>query len=85
VVPQDGPADHAQHGLPEQLWVETGLAEEFIKSDPTWEQVLIAERLPQVTAEEAALLPTLAAAELEGDGEEVPPPARRRVLRRDEL
>jgi L-Lysine epsilon oxidase N-terminal/L-lysine epsilon oxidase C-terminal domain len=85
VVPQVGPADHAEHGLPEQLWVETGLAEEFIKSDATWEQVRIAERLPQVTAEEAVELSTLAKTRLDAEREEVSPPARRRVLRRDEL
>ena len=85
VAPQDGPADHAEHGLPDRLWVETGLAEEFIKSDPTWEQVQIAERVPQVSTEEAAEMPKVAAARLEVERQEVPPPARRRILRRDEL
>jgi hypothetical protein len=85
MVPQDGPADHAEHGLPERLWVETGLAEEFIKSDPTWEQVQIAERLPKATTEEATEMPRLSAARLDAERQEVPPPARRRILRRDEL
>ena len=86
VAPQAGPADHADHGLPERLWVETGLAEEFIKSDPTWEQVQLAERLPHATSEEAAEMPKLSAARLVAEREEVPPPARRRILARvDEL
>jgi len=85
VVPQDGPADHAEHGLPERFWVETGLAEEFIKADATWEQVQIAERLPRAATEQAAEMPKLSAAKLDAERQEVPPPARRRVLRRDEL
>ena len=85
VVPQDGPADHAEHGLPEQLWVETGLAEEFLKADPTWEQVLIAERLPHAPADAAAGVAELAVTRLDAERDEVPPPDRRRVLGRDEL
>ncbi|HET9872479.1 MAG TPA: LodA/GoxA family CTQ-dependent oxidase [Propionibacteriaceae bacterium] len=85
VAPHDGPSDHAEHGLPERLWVETELAEEFTKSDPTWEQVRIAERIVRVPVEEAAEVPMLAAARLATERDEVPLRARRRVLRRDEL
>jgi len=82
---RDGSPDYAQHGLPERLWVETGLAEEFTKSDPTWEQVRIAERLIQAPADKVAEIPLLAAQKLEAEMDEVPVPARRRILRRDEL
>jgi hypothetical protein len=85
VTMRDGSGDHAQYGLPERLWVESGLAEEFTKSDPTWEQVRIAERLIQAPVEEVAQIPLLAAAKLEAEMDEVPVPARRRILRRDEL
>jgi hypothetical protein len=85
VAPLDGPPDHAEHGLPDRLWVETGVAEEYIKSDPTWEQVQLAERLPHVATEEAAEMPRVAAARLDAERQDVPPPARRRILRRDEL
>lgn len=85
VTPQQGPGDHAESGLPERMWVETGLAEEFTKSDPTWEQVRIAERIVQVPAEEAVEVTTRAATKLAAEREEVPVTARRRVLRRDEL
>jgi L-lysine epsilon oxidase C-terminal domain len=85
VTPQDGPGDHAESGLPERMWVETELAEELTKSDPTWEQVRIAERIVQTPAEEVAEVPMRASAKLAAEREEVPVPARRRVLRRDEL
>jgi len=85
VALHDGPPDHADLGLPDRLWVETGLAEELIKSDPTWEQVKIAEGITRVPTDEAAELPLLAAGILAAESEEVAPPARRRVLRRDEL
>ena len=85
ITMRDGSPDFAQHGLPERLWVETGLADEFTKSDPTWEQVRIAERLIQAPAEKVAEIPLLAAKKLEAEMEEVPVPARRRILRRDEL
>jgi len=85
VTEQEGPADHAAQGLPARLWVETGLADEFTKSDPTWEQVRIAERLIQAPAEEMAEVPLLAARNLEAELEEVPIMSRRRVLRRDQL
>jgi hypothetical protein len=85
VAPREGAADHAERGLPARLWVETGLAEEFTKSDPTWEQVRIAERLIQAPAEEMAEVPLLAAAKLDAEMAEVPVSSRRRVLRRDEL
>ncbi|HEX6184857.1 MAG TPA: LodA/GoxA family CTQ-dependent oxidase [Pyrinomonadaceae bacterium] len=81
----EGSADHAEHGLPARLWVETGLAKEFTKSDPTWEQVRIAERLIRAPVEEVEEIPTLASAKLDAELEEVPITSRRRVLRRDEL
>lgn len=80
-----GSNDHAEHQLPERLWVETGLAREFTMSDPTWEQVRIAERIIQTPVEEVAEVPSFAAAKLAAEKEEVALPARRRVLRRDEL
>jgi hypothetical protein len=85
VAPHEGSADHAEQGLPARIWVETGLAEEFTKSDPTWEQVRIAERLIRSPVEDVAGVPARAAARLTAEREEVPLPARRRVLRRDEL
>jgi len=85
ITMRDGSPDFAQHGLPERLWVETGLAAEFTKSDPTWEQVRIAERLIQAPADKVAEIPLLAARKLEAEMDEVPVPARRRILRRDEL
>jgi hypothetical protein len=85
VTEMEGPADHAKLGLPARLWVETGLAEEFTKSDPTWEQVRIAERLVRVPKEEKLLVTSLASEKLAAEREEVPISARRRVLRRDEL
>jgi len=85
VAPREGSADHAERGLPERLWVETELFEELTKSDPTWEQVGIADRLTQVPAEDAAEVPLRAAANLEAEAEDVPVTSRRRVLRRDQL
>lgn len=85
VTPQDGPGDHAESGLPERMWIETGLAAEFTKSDPTWEQVRIAERITQTPVEEVEEVPMRASAKLAAEREEVPVIARRRVLRRDEL
>ena len=85
ITPRDGSADHAEHGLPARFWVETGLAAEFTKSDPTWEQVRIAERLIKAPAEEMAEVPLLAAGKLAAEIDEVPVPARRRVVGRGEL
>ncbi len=85
ITTRDGSADHAEHGLPARLWVETGLAAEFTKSDPTWEQVRIAERLIQAPAEEMAEVPLLAAKKLAAEIDEVPLPARRRIVGRGEL
>jgi hypothetical protein len=82
---RDGSPDHADLGLPARLWVETGLAPEFTKSDPTWEQVRIAERLIKAPAEEMAELPLLAAKKLDTEMEEVPVQARRRIVGRDQL
>ncbi len=85
VTQREGSADHAEHGLPARFWVETGLSPEFTKSDPTWEQVRIAERLNNASAEEMAGVPLLAAGKLAAEIDEVPVPARRRILGRDEL
>ena len=85
IAEAEGSADHAETGLPARLWVETGLAEEFIKSDPTWEQVRIAERIIQAPVEDVADVPLLASAKLEAEMDEVPITSRRRVLRRDQL
>ncbi len=85
ITQRDGSADHADHGLPARFWVETGLAPEFTKSDPTWEQVRIAERLIQAPADEMAEVPLLAAGKLAAEIDEVPLPARRRIVGRGEL
>lgn len=85
VTEMEGPEDHDALGLPARLWVETGLAEELTKSDPTWEQVRIAERLVRVPEEEKLLMTSRAASKLATEKDEVPIAARRRVLRRDEL
>jgi len=85
ITARDGSADHAEHGLPARLWVETGLSPELTKSDPTWEQVRIAERIIQTPVEDMAEVPLLAAGKLEAEIEEVPLPARRRVVGRGEL
>ncbi len=85
VAPLEGSEDHAESGLPARLWVEMGLADEFTKSDPTWEQVRIAERLVRAPAEEVEEVPLLASAKLDAELEEVPIASRRRVLRRDQL
>jgi L-lysine epsilon oxidase-like protein len=85
ITAREGSADHPAQGLPARLWVETGLAAEFTKSDPTWEQVRIAERLMSAPVEEMPEVPLLAAAKLAAEIDEVPLPARRRILNRDEL
>jgi hypothetical protein len=61
------------------------LSQEFTKSDPTWEQVRIAERIIKTPAEEMAKVPLLAAGKLAAEIDEVPVPARRRIVGRDEL
>lgn len=84
---REAPADYSEHDLPSRLWVETGLAEELIAADPTWEQVKIAERVSEV-AEEAVVLEDVAlraAKRLETEREEVPVTGHRQILRRDEL
>ena len=85
ITARDGSADHAEHGLPARLWVETGLSPELTKSDPTWEQVRIAERIITTPAEDMAEVPLLAAGKLATEIDEVPLPARRRIVGRDEL
>ena len=85
ITEREGSADHAEHGLPARFWVETGLAPEFTKSDPTWEQVRIAERLITAPAEEKDKVLLRAAGKLATEMDEVPVPARRRILGRGEL
>lgn len=83
VTLHDGPSDHGEQNIPGGVWVETGLAEEFTKSDPTWQQVKIAERVAQVDHKEK--LVRFAKERLAAEADEVPIESRRRVLRRDEL
>jgi hypothetical protein len=85
ITARDGSADHAEHGLPARFWVETGLAPEFTKSDPTWEQVRIAEKIIQTPADVVAEVPSVASAKLAAEIDEVPVPARRRIVGRDQL
>ena len=65
--------------------METGLAASLTKSDATWEQVKIAERIVGLPAEDAVLLSDQAALTLAAEHEEVPPESHRRLLGRDEL
>ncbi len=83
VTPRAAPAD--LEGLPDRLWVETGLADELTKSDATWEQVRIAESIVGAPAADSVQLPAQAAVRLAAEHEEVPAAAHRRVLGRDEL
>ncbi|HEX8149856.1 MAG TPA: LodA/GoxA family CTQ-dependent oxidase [Pyrinomonadaceae bacterium] len=79
VVEQPGPYDHEQNGLPDRVWVETGLAPEFSEGDPTWTQILMAEGADTPRRAQAAAMEV---------GEEragIPVRKRRRVFRRDEL
>lgn len=79
VVEQPGPADHTQTGLPERVWVETGLAEEFTEGDPTWRQILLAEGVEPKRRVKAT------AAEVRDEKADIPVRKRRRTLRRNEL
>jgi hypothetical protein len=79
ITQQEGPSDHAEVGLPEQMWVETELADKFTVGDATWQQVLIAEN---ASPKKHALM---AAQEVKAEKEEIPVRKRRRVLRRDQL
>ena len=83
IAEHKGPGDEAQSGIPNRLWVETGVAEEFTKGDPTFKQVEIAERAAPEAELEA--LPEVALKSLEAERAEIPIAARRRPLRRDEL
>lgn len=83
ITEQPAPSDHAELGLPAQLWVETGLSEQLSAADPTWQQVEIAERIIHVPEEEEVTL--FAARRLKSERAEVPVAGRRRTLRRDEL
>jgi hypothetical protein len=85
VTPQEGPSDLDPAAVPRRLWVETGLADDLTKSDATWEQVRIAERIVGLPADEATGLPEQAVARLAAEREELPAAAHRRVLGRDEL
>jgi hypothetical protein len=84
-TPRPGPGDLRSEGVPDQVWVETGLAEDLTKSDATWQQVLIAERLSGLPEEDAVQVAEQASARLTAEREEQPPAAQRRVLGRDEL
>jgi hypothetical protein len=77
-----GPADHAEHYLPERLWVETDVDEDFVKADSTWQQVLLAENATPVPGPEAV---KTAAEHVEQTRAATPPGQGRRTLRRDEL
>jgi hypothetical protein len=79
VTEQQGPADYADVGLPERMWVETDLAEKFTVGDATWQQILIAENA--APKEQAPV----AAEAVKAERAQVPVRARRRVLRRNEL
>jgi len=81
VAEQTGPTDHAEHHLPERLWVETDIDENLVKADATWQQVLIAENAIPVPGPEAV---KMAAEHVEQGRTEVPPAQGRRTLRRDE-
>ncbi|MDN5763890.1 MAG: LodA/GoxA family CTQ-dependent oxidase, partial [Microlunatus sp.] len=85
VAPQPGPGDLDADGVPDRLWVETGLAASLTKSDPTWEQVKIAERIAGLPAEQAVQLADQAALTLAAEHEEVPSESHRRLLGRGEL
>jgi hypothetical protein len=79
IVEQPGPPDYEETGLPERIWVETGLAEEFSEGDPTWRQILLAEGVDSKKRMKAV------AAEVREEKAEIPVRKRRRVLRRNEL
>ncbi len=85
VAPQRGPTDLAAEGIPERVWVETGLAEALTRADATWEQVLLAERITGAPAADAVELPKRAGVRLAAEREDVPPESQRRTLGRDEL
>lgn len=84
-TPRPGPGDMGSQGIPDRLWVETDLAEELTKSDATWHQVLIAERLAGLPDEDAVQVAEQASARLVAEHDEQPPAAQRRLLGRDEL
>jgi hypothetical protein len=77
-----GPEDHAELGLPDRFWVETGLSEQLVMADPTWSQVLIAEGA--LAAPDPDQIHRMAAAHQEQQAQ-VAPGQGRRTLRRDEL
>lgn len=85
ITPRPGPADLSQEGVPDRVWVETGLAASLTKADPTWEQVKIAEHILGLPAQDAVLLPDQAVRTLAAEHDEIPPDSHRRLLGRDEL
>jgi hypothetical protein len=44
VAEQAGPLDWASVNMPQTVWVETERAAQYSRGDPTWHQVLVAER-----------------------------------------
>ena len=85
VAQQPGPPDSGSAGLPSSMWVETGrLYSEFDqrKSDPTWQQLLIAEGRVDAAREEQ---PVTAATAFHRHLADIPPKQRRRRYRRDQL
>jgi hypothetical protein len=47
VTEQKGPDDHEKAGLPARFWVETDRSKSFAVNDPTWHQVVRAERVEE--------------------------------------
>jgi hypothetical protein len=82
ITEHPGPTD-AGDGFPAALWVETRLARSLQKGDPTWEQVIIAERSAPMDKDEKA--PLAAAKSVETEIAETEIGHRRRQLRRNEL
>lgn len=79
VTEQPGPKTEEKAGLPARFWVETGRDPLFTRNDPTWRQLLRAERSPEQIqtrkiAEGLEALPEPGAIH----------PRRREMLRRDQ-
>ena len=75
VAERPGPPDAAAALLPRRLWVETGRDAEFMRGDPSWEQVKIAERPADHPVAEAV---EQAARKLGAETQAVPGVERRR-------
>lgn len=84
-TPRPGPEDLRSQGVPDRVWVETDLAAALTKSDATWHQVLIAERLSTLPDKDSVQVTEQASAGLTAAREEQPMTTQRRVLARDEL